>query len=75
MWNAVKDMLASKKALVAALSVLVYFLGKFGLDMSVEALLPAVAPLWAYVLGQGLADNGKEAEKVAVARVLEDGDA
>ena len=64
MWKAIKQILGSKKALVAILSAAVWIGGRFGLDLDIEELLPAVAPLWAYVIGQGVADVGKERAKI-----------
>jgi hypothetical protein len=64
MLAAIKEILRSKKALVALLSVAVWVAGRFGAELAVDELLPAVAPLWAYVLGQGWADSGKEAAKI-----------
>lgn len=65
MWQAIKEMLASKKALMAILSALVWVVGKAGLELDVDELLPVVAPLWAYVLGQAVADHGKSAAQLA----------
>lgn len=64
MWQTVKDLLKSKKALVALIACVVWCAGRFGLDLDKEALLGAVTPLWAFVLGQGIADAGKEAAKL-----------
>jgi len=64
MWKAIKEMLGSKKALMAILSAAVWAGGKFGLELDADELLPLVAPLWAYVLGQSVADLGKEKAKI-----------
>ena len=64
MWNTVKEILKSKKFLVAAVACGVWIAGRAGLDLDKEELLGAVTPLWAYVLGQGIADHGKEAAKL-----------
>lgn len=66
MKKALMELLASKKFLVALLSVVVFGLGKAGLSLTVEQLLPVLAPLWGYIFGQGLADLGKEKAKVLV---------
>lgn len=63
MWDAIKGILGSKKALMALLSLVVWIVGKLGADLDTETLLPAVAPLWAYIFGQGIADFGKEKAK------------
>lgn len=64
MWQTVKEILKSKKALVALVAAVVWLAGKFGAHLDSETLLGAVTPLWAYVLGQGIADHGKEAAKI-----------
>jgi hypothetical protein len=58
------EMLTSKKFLAAAISAIVYLAGRFGWHVDSTQLMPAVAPLWAYVLGQGLADQGKSAAQI-----------
>ena len=59
-----KDLLSSKKFLSAVAGVIVIIGGKFGLELNSEELILAVSPLLAYILGQGIADNGKEKAKV-----------
>ena len=76
MWNAIKSMAASKKFMMAVVSALVWILGKFGLEWDASDLLPIVAPLWAYIFGQGMADMGKERAKIEAAvanKVLDKG--
>lgn len=60
MKKAIRGLLSSKKALMAFISAAVWLGGKAGLDLDATELLPAVAPMWGYVLGQSLADHGKE---------------
>jgi len=60
MKDAILGLLSSKKALMALLSAATWVAGKAGLDLDSEVLLPAVLPLWTYILGQGIADHGKE---------------
>ena len=64
MWEAVKGILSSKKALMAFVSILVWVVAKAGLDLSAEQILPIVGPLWLYIFGQSVADFGKEKAKV-----------
>ena len=64
MWEALKGVLSSKKALMAFVSILVWVVAKTGLEYDAADILPIVAPLWAYIFGQGLADLGKEKAKV-----------
>lgn len=59
MLQTVKDMLASKKFLAALIAAIVWVAGRFGAELNSEELMPVVAPLWAYILGQGVADIGK----------------
>ncbi len=65
MWTTIKTMLQSKKALMALVAVAVWIGGKAGLHLDNTELLGAVTPLWTYVLGQSIADHGKEAAKIA----------
>lgn len=62
-----KSLLTSKKFLVAALACIVWGVGKLGVHLDNDALLGAVTPLWAFVIGQGIADHGKEAAKIDAA--------
>jgi hypothetical protein len=58
-----KDLLTSKKFVAAVTAALVAFLSNlYGIEPD-QALL-IVGPLVAYVLGQGLADLGKERAKI-----------
>lgn len=61
--STIKQLLGSKKAVVAVVTVLVALLGLFGLDLDADKLAAALSPLLAYIIGQGVADNGKEAAK------------
>jgi len=58
------DLIKSKKFQVAIIGVVVMLLGEFGLDIDPEALLAIVSPLIAYIIGQGVADHGKEKAKI-----------
>ena len=60
----IKSLLTSKKFLVATLACVVWLVGKLGVHLDNDALLGAVTPLWTYVIGQGIADPGKEAAKI-----------
>lgn len=65
MWQTFKDLLKSKKAMMAFISSGVWVAGKFGLQLDTEELLPVVGPLWGYIAAQAGADWGKEAHKEA----------
>ena len=59
MKDMLKTLLTSKKFLVALIALVVWVGGKVGLDLNNEELLGAVTPLWAYIIGQGIADTKK----------------
>lgn len=60
-WKAFKGLAASKKFQATVMSAALWGLGRIGLKLEAEDLLPMVGPLWLYVFGQGLADFGKSA--------------
>ena len=64
MWKTIKDLLASKKAMMAFISALVWVVGKAGFNVDTEIMLGAVSPLWGYIFGQGIADHGKSKAEV-----------
>jgi hypothetical protein len=59
-----KALLQSKKFIAAQIATLVWLGGKVGLSVDTETMAGIVGPIVAYVLGQGLADAGKEAAKL-----------
>jgi hypothetical protein len=61
MWKVLKDLVSSKKAMVAAAGVLTLLAGKVGIDLPPETANQIAGIVIAYVLGQGLADVGKHA--------------
>ena len=64
MGTAIADLLKSKKALTAIAGVIIAIAAKAGLDMSTDELMPILSPLMAYIVGQGIADHGKERAKI-----------
>lgn len=60
-----RALLESKKFAATVAAILVWVLGRAGLDVSDDMLLPIVGSLVAFVLAQGWADKGKEAVKEA----------
>lgn len=60
----IKQLLASKKAIAMIAGVIVAAVGRIGLELPTDAVTQIVAPIVAYILGQGLADAGKEAMKL-----------
>ncbi len=57
------ELLKSKKFQAAVISLVVMILAEVGLELDPAALVVVVSPLIAYILGQGVADIGKEKVK------------
>ena len=55
----IKDIMSSKKALAALAGFIVAAVGRIGLDLDTEAVTQILAPIIAYILGQGIADLSK----------------
>lgn len=66
----VKSLLASRKFNVALFATLAWAISLFGLDADPEQIGAVLSPLYAYVLGQGFADMGKERAELPVAKVV-----
>ena len=64
MAQALKDMLGSKKAVAMIVGLVVGFAGKYGLELPTEELTAVLSPVLAYILGQGVADAGKEKARI-----------
>ena len=64
MKNAIKDMLESKKAVAMIAGLVVSFAAKYGLELPTAELTAVLSPVLAYILGQGVADAGKEKAKI-----------
>lgn len=58
------DLATSKKLIAAVLSVIIIVLGHFGIDIELDALMTVISPILVYIVGQGVADMGKEARKI-----------
>lgn len=54
-----KELLHSKKAAAVAAGIVTWGLGRIGLDVPAEELIPVLELLGWYVVGQGVADAGK----------------
>lgn len=61
----IKALFSSKKFVAALVAMLVWIAGKVGLHLSTEVISGAIAPLLTYIVGQGIADQGKPAALVA----------
>ena len=68
MGKAIIDICQSKKALTAIATMLVGGLAHLGWNMTTADILPILSPLMAYIVGQGIADHGKERAKIETAR-------
>ena len=63
MLNALKGMVASKKAVAMIVGIIMASFGKkMGLDE--DALTKIIGVVASYCIGQGIADHGKEAAKI-----------
>lgn len=56
--------MTSKKFIVAVVGVIIAIAGKHGLSLDPQTVEHVVYLFVAYLLGQGIADHGKEAAKV-----------
>lgn len=64
MLQALKDMIGSKKAIAMIVGLIVSFAGKYGLELPTEELTAILSPVLAYIVGQGVADAGKEKARI-----------
>lgn len=64
MWKWIRNLFASKKFVVMASSVVAYTASRAGLNVSASDANTAMGVVAAYLVGQGIADVGKEAAKV-----------
>lgn len=64
MTETLKALLGSKKFVTACIGVLVALAAKVNWHLQVSEVMAVVSPLIAAVLGQGIADAGKERAKV-----------
>ena len=77
MWKSIKPVLAqiltSKKALALIAAAIVWALAQAKIVASPSDILPLLGVVSAYLISQGIADNGKEAVKVAKKPILDEG--
>ena len=64
MSEAIGAMFKSKKFIAAIAGVIVAIFGNFGIDIPPDELIAIMSPIIAYIVGQGVADQGKEKAKV-----------
>ena len=60
----VRELLSSKKFVAVLISLAVWLGGYAGLELDPLTLAPIFGTIIAYILGQGLADQGKSAAKI-----------
>ena len=72
MWAAVKKgllgLVGSRKFMAAVISAVIWGVGKFGVELDADELIPLVAPFWGYIavmLGADWGKHAKEAEAAA----------
>ncbi len=63
--NLIKGLLTSKKFMAAIVAMIVAAGTRYGLHLDPETVGVIIAPLIAYIVGQGMADRGKEATAIA----------
>lgn len=71
LYAALVELAASKKFVMAILTMIAYLVGKFGFELDTEHVYGIISPLLAAIFGQGIADIGKPAA-IAAARVAND---
>jgi hypothetical protein len=64
MWKLLAEVLTSKKALATVAGLIVAGAAKYGFGLEESTVIEILAAVAAYVIGQGIADNGKEAAKI-----------
>ena len=64
----IRDLFASKKFLVMLTSIVVYSASRFGLDVPPDACDKFLGLVAAWLVGQGVADHGKEAAKLSAGK-------
>lgn len=62
--DTILQLVTSKKALALLAGAIVWALAQAGVVASPDAILPLLALIASYVVGQGLADVGKEKKKI-----------
>ncbi len=69
-----KALIGSKKFMTALVSCLVGLAAKVGLELSPDEITAILSPALAYIVGQGVADHGKERAKVEAAKTAGEAD-
>ena len=64
-WLTIKEFATSKKFIVAVAGMIIAVAAKYNLNLDADSVQNIVYVVVAYLIGQGWADSGKEAAKVA----------
>lgn len=67
MMKALTELLSSKKFLTAIAGALAGGLLRLGFEVPIEDVMAILSPLVAAIVGQGIADHGKEKAKIELA--------
>ena len=59
------DLLKSKKFQASLVGLIVAMVGRIGLNLDEQALLTVLSPILTYIVGQAMADIGKEKAKAS----------
>lgn len=62
-----KPLASSRKFQAATIAGITWAIGKIGLSLSTETLIPIVSPLWLYIFGVAIEDVGKGKAQVQAA--------
>lgn len=63
----IRALLASKKFVAAVVGIVLAIAGRYGFNLDPELVRELVYILIAYIIGQGIADHGKDAAKINAA--------
>jgi hypothetical protein len=72
MLNVLKELLASKKFIVMLAAMVVAIASKLGFAIDHDMSTQVITLASAYLVGQGIADHGKEAAKITMASALKE---
>ena len=67
MGQAIAELFSSKKFLMMLIGVIVWFAGRYGINLDPNTLYPPLALIAAAIFGQAIADHGKSAALVNAA--------
>ncbi len=62
--TSIVGLVGSRKFMVAVISAIVWVVGKWGVELNAEELIPVVAPLWGYIAAMIGADWGKSGKEI-----------